>query len=1439
MYSDKSTIGDNIREPIKSMVLDGKEEKLTLIGQGATSLVYTNESQTMIYKEFFPVLDGYVPALRRTADGELVELASVLEHVLYKHAYDKCRRGFTRASEVASKIRETYKGKNADMRIYPEDCKTPHGLWQKCIAAPGDLFSDYLSEKVLMDGRKFKDYFVDVLFSVCLLIRDVHNYHKVDYINMDIKPENLYILYNDAGRASAVRNLDFGSALNITDLLCEIDKSLNKAKGTARSTVSNVINQFFSTTEQFYYERALRRAIEKCTETNEYQIRKSALIRLDAIAVLKILLYSLSGCLNDYVYINLGDENIHLKRMLRDIFSMHNVTGSKNLFEEYNCYFHLYELITYVFTNNDAENMMAEFENRLLDILCMLGKAPGADALTPRQEKAIALNKIFAAASGELTQRKLKTVGDICNFADESGLWVPASPAELNYYFTAGINREVLRVGGSAYSCENDSVKKKVDLKLFADIICGDKTYTIFDDQNKCMQETADIPLIQLYDSIEGNKRLLVIGNASQGKTTSMRILAAEMLYRDKLCLFYQCRDFRSERDFEDIKSTVEKLEAAAPVLVFDAYDELDSILRSDFINMLKSFDTLEGDIIISSRYDFINKKSEDVDDGFTDDRSFFTGYAFAENGFDNESEKTFENKYTALQMLPFKYEQLDSLVNESVNRDSEYFKLLELTMLLSMHRNFEKAQILGNIESQIKTEVAFINSYFSLLASKKKDLAYEDDYRKLGEYIYFQRADYCPEKVTRIPNYLKDILFYVKRKVKELDAINLKYLNFFEAYYVASKFSDCLDDDMFGNRRAVTVLRHLFLPETDETNEVLYYTGQLLAEKGYDEAAVFELFLSINRSYTVSMKGSFILGFFNGEVRDISGGFNLFDVMISERSSRQESAFVRSHIRSITAQSFRSEYINKFCKEGLPRLGEISVNNEEFRSEGNCLIKRSSNELWLGSSKSVIPADVLFIRKNSFSNSHLTEIIIPDSVIEIDSLAFKHCEALERVEFGERVRRIHEAAFYYCTNLRKVVFKQADLYVDNRDGCHKRAFEGSNNIEDMTLPTTALIYPYYVSNNEVKILRVFQGNEYGRLRSLSFTDIPRFNGLRELYIAADVEKISEDAFFKRYNSFEKIVVEEGNKYYYSVDNCLIDRKTKCIILGCKNSIIPDDGSVTRIGGYAFATVDGMTTVEIGEHIEDIGEYAFAGCDDLETVIVNANPKNIGIRAFVFNNKLKNVRVADPEGWSQVMFATEASNPINFAKKVELPKEVNKTVKIKQGRTKISSGAFRYGNGIEKVIIPATVEEIGGTAFLECGDLKDVYIEDLKAWCGISFKSYSANPLYNNARLWVNDEQVRELNIGKDIKKITKRCFVRCMDLESVCFEGDIEIGELAFDACMDLKKVYFKSPNVKIEENAFSNCSVDVYFCGTPEQWELVGGDIILGVNNVFFEDK
>ena len=122
---------------------------------------------------------------------------------------------------------------------------------------------------------------------------------------------------------------------------------------------------------------------------------------------------------------------------------------------------------------------------------------------------------------------------------------------------------------------------------------------------------------------------------------------------------------------------------------------------------------------------------------------------------------------------------------------------------------------------------------------------------------------------------------------------------------------------------------------------------------------------------------------------------------------------------------------------------------------------------------------------------------------------------------------------------------------------------------------------------------------------------------LKNIYIPSSVVKIKEGAFncratmgghgFIKSNVIRKIVVAEENEYYYVDGNCLIDRRTEKIILGCNSSVIPNDGSVKSIGYAAFANCHSMETIVIPESIVELEYYAFDNCDNLKQVYITSS----------------------------------------------------------------------------------------------------------------------------------------------------------------------------------------------------------------------------------------
>ena len=154
-------------------------------------------------------------------------------------------------------------------------------------------------------------------------------------------------------------------------------------------------------------------------------------------------------------------------------------------------------------------------------------------------------------------------------------------------------------------------------------------------------------------------------------------------------------------------------------------------------------------------------------------------------------------------------------------------------------------------------------------------------------------------------------------------------------------------------------------------------------------------------------------------------------------------------------------------------------------------------------------------------------------------------------------------------------------------------------------------------------------------------------NGLQELQIPEGVERLDGHAFsceslrsvtlpasltqvdgapFADCDALVSVEVAAGNPVYHSAGNCLIETETGVLVAGCAASVIPDDGSVTAIGKYAFMWLRELTYLEIPEGVTEIGYCAFQQSVWLEEIRLPASLERIGQNAFRFCHRLKTVR---------------------------------------------------------------------------------------------------------------------------------------------------------------------------------------------------------------------
>ena len=158
-------------------------------------------------------------------------------------------------------------------------------------------------------------------------------------------------------------------------------------------------------------------------------------------------------------------------------------------------------------------------------------------------------------------------------------------------------------------------------------------------------------------------------------------------------------------------------------------------------------------------------------------------------------------------------------------------------------------------------------------------------------------------------------------------------------------------------------------------------------------------------------------------------------------------------------------------------------------------------------------------------------------------------------------------------------------------------AFRGCSNLTKVTLPNSVI-----------------------RIGNSAFSNC---NNLTSITIPGSVRVIGNDAFYSCIN-MERIVVDKTNTVYHSESNCLIETATATLLLGCKNSVIPADGSVKIIGRNAFSYCKGLTSITIPNAITEIQRQAFSHCSILSKVIMGSGVTSLGSGVFFYCDQLEN-----------------------------------------------------------------------------------------------------------------------------------------------------------------------------------------------------------------------
>lgn len=493
-----------------------------------------------------------------------------------------------------------------------------------------------------------------------------------------------------------------------------------------------------------------------------------------------------------------------------------------------------------------------------------------------------------------------------------------------------------------------------------------------------------------------------------------------------------------------------------------------------------------------------------------------------------------------------------------------------------------------------------------------------------------------------------------------------------------------------------------------------------------------------------------------------------------------------------------------------------VSEDNTKYSSKNNCIIETESKTLVFGCKASIIPAD--------------------ESVTSIGDFAFRGCNGLTSVTIPEGVTSIGESAFQ-STGLENVVIPNSIEEI----GAY--AFDSCDCILSVTLPVHAWksVAHYTIKTVVLTSGESIESNLFTNYKAISSVTLPdelksigkdAFYGcsaLTEITLPEGLMTIDDNAFqncgglinvvipksvttiglgiFAGCENLTTLTVSEENPTYSSEGNCIIETESKTLIQGCKETVIPNDGSVTSIDSFSFYDLPSLVSITIPKSITKIAKSAIAYCSNLTSVTILCSDAIISKNAFENCNGIQEIHINDLADWCSITFdATVAyhfnnfeglTNPLAVAHQLFVNDNlIEDSLVIPEGVESIGKFAFDGLKSIKSVTIPDSVVKIGEGAFTSSDLLEEVHISDLSKWCAIEFgvvdassltdnqndANIAANPLSKAHYLYLNGEAIEDLVIPSDVTSVHHYAFYGGSTFKSITIHSNVTtVGTQSF----------------------------------------------------------
>lgn len=378
-------------------------------------------------------------------------------------------------------------------------------------------------------------------------------------------------------------------------------------------------------------------------------------------------------------------------------------------------------------------------------------------------------------------------------------------------------------------------------------------------------------------------------------------------------------------------------------------------------------------------------------------------------------------------------------------------------------------------------------------------------------------------------------------------------------------------------------------------------------------------------------------------------------------------------------------------------------------------------------------------------NNEPVTEIVIPETIVEIKSYAIIGHKSLTSVTIPATVTTIGEKAFYLCPCI--------TFYCEANS--KPAGWSNQWNYDD-----SPVVWDYPTNKADEN------GYEYAVI-----------DGLRYMFTDNDATVTKQSRIITTAN-IPSTVTYNGKEYpvvAIAEDAFLNSSKLTSVTIG---------SNVTSIGQTAFAYSYSLVEVTIGTGVTTIARGAFERCTALTSITIPANVTSIEINVFVSCDKLVIYCEAEtqPEGWDDGWYDSDCPVVWNYP--------TNKADE----------------NGYEYAVIDGLRYALKDTSAIVVAQSTDALVVNIPDKVTYNGNEYAVTEIAKKA--FYDCEKLTSVTIGSNVTTIGKQAFDKCQNLKQVTLgSGVTTIGDSAFYDCKKLESVTIPNSVTTIGSFAFYGC--------------------------------